>query len=255
MDEPEAGADGEPETDADGAVCEDETEESRPLFRRPVLLILAGVLVVGLAIGLGIGLTGGSPSGPTGPEGVPLQQVPDLAPATTTAAGAPVDGITCRTTMQQTEGYHVHAHVDVFVNGQQRRIPAGAGIAGPRLPMQLTNGLFVDNNPKGCLYWLHVHSNDGIIHIEAPNKHTFTLGQFFDIWRQPLGPDQVGPAKGAVVAFVNGKRFAGDPRGIPLLSQAVIQLDVGSPVVPFRPLQFHVIGLCGGNTFRCGAKG
>jgi hypothetical protein len=255
MDESEGGAEDEIEPGAEDETepgLDDEVDERRPLFRRPLLLILAGVLVVGLGIGLGIGLTGGSPAAPVGPEGVPLQQVPDLAPASTTASGAPVDGITCRKTMAQKVGYHIHAHLDIFVNGQQRRIPAGAGIAAPRFPMELTNGLFVDNGLKGCLYFLHVHSNDGIIHIEAPNKHTYTLGQFFDIWRQPLSSDQVGPAKGPVVAIVNGKVFPGNPRNIPLLSQADIQLDVGQPVVPFQPLHFTVIGLCGGNTFTCG---
>jgi hypothetical protein len=46
------------------------------------------------------------------------------------------------------------------------------------------------------------------------------------------------------VAFLNGKRFAGNPRDVPLTGQADIQLDVGSPVVPFKPLTFKVIGLC-----------
>jgi len=32
-----------------------------------------------------------------------------------------------------------------------------------------------------------------------------TLGDFFDEWGQPLGPGQVGPAKGHVVALYNDK--------------------------------------------------
>ncbi len=34
----------------------------------------------------------------------------------------------------------------------------------------------------GCFYWLHTHTEDGIIHIESPVQRTFTLGHFFAIW-------------------------------------------------------------------------
>jgi hypothetical protein len=36
-----------------------------------------------------------------------------------------------------------------------------------------------------------------------------------------------------VTAFVNGKRFADDPRSIKLTPHVVIQLDVGQIVEPF----------------------
>lgn len=208
-------------------------------------VVAAIIVVVGLGLGLGLALTGGSSSASNGPEGVPLQQVPDLASPNSTVSGATVDGITCRRTMAANDAYHVHAHLNIFVNGLQERVPAGAGIVPPRASEQLPGGTFVDSGSSDCLYWLHVHANDGIIHIEAPSQQSFTLGQFFDIWGQPLGPSQVGPAKGTVVAFENGKRFAGNPRNIPLLSQAVIQLDVGTPVVPYKAMNFKVQGgLC-----------
>lgn len=204
-------------------------------------------------VGVVFGLSAcSSAPAPSGPEGVAVENVRDLASANTTLSGAPVDGITCRTSAQQKVRYHIHTHLAIFVNGREERIPAGAGIA-QRFANHLANGLFVDNSFNGCLYWLHVHSDDGIIHIESPYKHTFTLGQFFDIWNQPLGPKQVGPAIGTVVAFENGKRFSGNPRDIPLLPQAVVQLEVGNPVVAFRPLQFKVNGLCGAGTQGCAA--
>ena len=199
-----------------------------------------------VAVGAGLatwGLESGGSAAASGPEGVPIQNVPDLAPASTAATGGPIDGITCRATMQQKVGYHIHVLVHIFVNGQQERLPAGAGIVAPRLHEHLATGLFVSNAYNSCLYWLHVHSNDGIIHIESPVKHTFTLGQFFDVWGQPLSADQVGPARGSVVAFENGRRYR-DPRAIPLLSQAVVQLDIGTPAVLFQPATFRVSGLC-----------
>jgi hypothetical protein len=182
---------------------------------------------------------------------VALQKVPDLAPADSTASGAPVGGITCRTASEEDVKYHIHTLVKIYVDGKQVRIPAGAGIAAPRQQEHLANGLFDDNSLNGCLYWIHLHSNDGVVHVEAPAKATFTLGQFFDIWQQPLSASQVGPAAGAVTAFENGKRVMGSPRDIPLLDHGVIQLDVGSPVVPFQPQEFRVNGLCGAGTAGC----
>ena len=224
----------------------DEVQGPRRRRRLWVAILAAVIILAGLGIGLGLTVGSGSP-GPVGPEGVPLQNVPDLASADSTVSGAPVDGITCRRFMDQEDPYHVHAHVAIFVNGQEMRIPAGAGITPPRASQQVPGGTFFDSGPNDCLYWLHTHANDGIIHIEAPAKQNFTLGQFFDIWGQPLSAGQVGPAKGPVVAFLNGRRFAGDPRDIPLDAQEVIQLDVGTPVVPFKPMTFHVIGLCSTN--------
>lgn len=216
----------------------------RPWWRRPVVVIAVVVVLIGLGLGLGFGLTGGHSGPPAGPEGVPLQNVPDLASPNSTVTGHEVDGITCRPTMDQGVSYHVHVHVDIFVNGVQKRIPAGAGIDQPRLYEQIPGGEFVDNSGSSCLYWLHVHANDGIIHVEAPHQQDFVLGQFFDIWGQPLSSTQVGPAQGQVTAFVNGKVWTASPRDIPLASQSVIQLDVGTPVVPFKPMTFKVTGLC-----------
>jgi len=54
------------------------------------------------------------------------------------------------------------------------------------------------------------------------------LGQFFALWRQPLNANAVGPATGAVTAYVNGKPFTGDPSTIPLKDHEAIQLDLGT---------------------------
>jgi hypothetical protein len=225
-----------------------------PTRRRWPILVVVAILLAGLGLGLGLAFSGSSDAA-VGPEGVDLQNVPALASPDTTLSGAPVDGITCRTTLQQSVKYHIHVHLDIFVNGQQMGVPAGVGIPTPRLTEHLTNGVFMDNGVNNCLYWLHVHTNDGVIHVESPYRHTFTLGQFFDIWNQPLGPGQVGPAKGSVVAFVNGQRFNGNPRDVPLLPHAVLQLDVGQPVVPYQAIVFGVKGLCGSGSLSCGTAG
>jgi hypothetical protein len=164
--------------------------------------------------------------GPLGPEAISIPSAPVLANTVTTATGAPVDGVSCDTSEQVV--YHIHVHLTVFVAGTQRQIPFGIGI--PNALAQSTHqGAFVVSG--SCFYWLHTHAADGIIHVESPTQRTYTLGQFFEIWGQTLSATQVGPAKGTVVAFYNGKQYLSDPRNIPLTPHADVQLDVGTPLV------------------------
>jgi hypothetical protein len=165
--------------------------------------------------------------GAKGPEGgVPVPQAPALATTATVASGKTVDGISCDTNEQLV--FHIHAHLTVFVNGGARQVPAGIGIPGAQAQSTPAGSLVVSGT---CFYWLHTHAADGIIHIESPVHRTFTLGNFFDIWGQPLGKNQVGPARGPVTALYNGKVYVGNPRNIPLEAHAQIQLEVGKPLV------------------------
>ena len=106
---------------------------------------------------------------------------------------------------------HVHTHLTIFVNGQARVIPYGVGIPGFQA-VETSAGPFVETG--SCFYWLHVHADDGIIHIESPSTTmSFTLGQFFDEWGVPLSTTQVGPATGNVTVFFTppGKKAASTP--------------------------------------------
>ena len=188
-----------------------------------------------------------------GPEGVLIYNVPDLASSSTTRAGASIDGIACRTLAKATAKYHVHAHFAIYVKGKMMRLPAGIGITKPQLVEHYASGVFDDVGVYDCLYWLHTHTADGIIHVEAPAKQNFTLGQFFDIWNQPLSSTRVGPDHGKVTIFENGKRLTGNPRLVPLLPHAAIQIDVGNPVVSFQPFSYTVTGGCGEGTNSCKA--
>jgi hypothetical protein len=90
---------------------------------------------------------------------------------------------------------------------------------------------------------LHVHAQDGVIHIESPAGHTYTLGNFFDLWGQPLTTSQVGPARGAVQVYVDGRRYRGNPRTVRLGSHVDIQIDVGTPTVPPRTVDWAATSL------------
>ncbi|WP_249011844.1 hypothetical protein [Conexibacter sp. DBS9H8] len=168
------------------------------------------------------------------PEGIPVFQAQALAGTGSAARGETVDGIQCQGSEQSL--FHIHAHLTIFVDGAARQVPYGIGI--PNAQVQNTpQGAFVGGG--SCLYWLHTHAADGIIHIESPVQRTFTLGDFFDIWGQPLGPARVGPASGAVTAIYDGKLYDGNPRDIPLQAHAQIQLDVGRPLV--KPVSIHFV--------------
>jgi hypothetical protein len=171
--------------------------------------------------------------GPPGPEGVPIPAASPLATTATVAKGQDVDHISCQSSERTL--FHIHAHLTVFVNGSARQIPAAIGIPGAQ-GQNTPTGQFITGGT--CFYWLHTHAADGIIHIESPVRRTYTLGQFFDEWGQPLGPHQAGPATGHVVALYNGQVYQGNPRDIPLNAHAQIQLEVGTPLVAPQHITF-----------------
>lgn len=230
--------------------------EARRKRRRNWLVgIGAAVVLIAAAAGIGLAVSGGG-SGPgtvtggspqlklgslstlgtlkpasgtvqAGPEGgVPVPAAAPLASTATAAAGKRVDGIGCQSSEQTI--FHIHAHLTIFVHGSPRQVPAGVGVPGAQA-QSTPQGTFVSSGT--CFYWLHTHAADGIIHIESPVRRTFTLGDFFDEWGQPLGPDRAGPATGPVVAIYNGQRYEANPRDIPLNAHAQIQLEIGKPLV------------------------
>jgi hypothetical protein len=135
--------------------------------------------------------------------------------------GQVVDGIACAT--QEFATLHVHAHLALFHNGKQIQVPQYIGEAP---------------NPAGsCLYWIHTHDASGVIHIEAPDLSPpqggpYTLGMLFDIWGKPLDRANVAGLTGPVTAYVNGVKYDGDLRVIPLSAHQQIVIEVGTPAVP-----------------------
>jgi len=225
------------------------TKGHRSRHAIPLLLLAALTVLSGAAAWASSRTT--TPAATVGPEGVVMYGVPDLASASTTLTGRPIDGLTCQTESKEVVKYHIHIHVSVYVNGQMVRLPGGVGITKPPLIEKYKTGNFYDVGLYDCLYWIHTHVADGIIHVEAPVKQSFTLGQFFAVWDQPLSANQVGPASGPVVVFENGKRLTGDPRLTPLLPHGNIQIDVGHPLVPYNAVTYKVTGGCGEGTKSC----
>lgn len=150
---------------------------------------------------------------------------PSVAPATAPPfnSGAAIDGIPC---MAEMLTYHVHAHLTILDAGKSIVVPANTGISYTRQ----------------CLYWLHTHDTSGVIHIEAPHKVSLHLGNFFDIWGQPLSRTKVATATVSsgqrMVVWVNGKKYPGNPRTIPLTGREDIAVVIGPPFPHPKPYNF-----------------
>ena len=129
--------------------------------------------------------------------------------------GETVGGISCDA--QEGQRIHIHQHLVILDHGKPVPIPPNVG------------------QPAGkhCIYWLHTHTPDGFIHIEAPQDRSFTLGDFFTVWGQPLtkkGAAGVVAGKGeSERVWLDGKQYKGDPRKIPLAAHADIVIQVGPP--------------------------
>jgi hypothetical protein len=117
---------------------------------------------------------------------------------------------------------HIHQHLDVFVNGKHVTVPALVGI--------YANG---DSTQGGFFVELHTHDTSGIIHLEAPKKGVFTLGQFVGVWGVRLSKQCIGgycAAPGKPLKFyVNGKRFLGNPNNIVLHQHDEYAIVYGKP--------------------------
>ena len=172
------------------------------------------------------------PTAPPAPTPTPRTLVPgdivgsQVFPAGDTASGGQggaVDGIACENTAQT---FHIHSHVTLFQNGAQVAIPLAIGLMSPVYSM---GGNYA--NSGTCFYHLHTHDNSGIVHIENPTTTTYTLGEFFDIWGEPLSVSNVAGVSGPTLFYLGTSMFTGDPRTITLTNHEQITLEVGGPYV------------------------
>jgi hypothetical protein len=133
--------------------------------------------------------------------------------------------------------YHVHSHLDVFVNGKRVTIPAGIGI--DTLAKAVKHGPLPDGSigygsivkcPRVCISPLHTHADFGFLHTETDKPVPNRLGQFFIEWGVRLDRSCVGGycKPDSIRIYVNGKRYLGDPRRILLADQTEIAIVIGS---------------------------
>jgi hypothetical protein len=132
--------------------------------------------------------------------------------------------------------YHVHAHLDVFVNGHPVEIPGGIGIEITDPAVQKFGssygGIPEEGCEQPCISPLHTHDPDGVIHIEAPSQARFTLGQLFaelGIRLDVTCMDEFCTPDVPIAVFVDGQRQSGDPADIVLRDGQEIAIVVGTP--------------------------
>jgi len=125
------------------------------------------------------------------------------------------------------ESLATHYHVALLIhrNGGTDVLPARTGIN------------------TFCLYWIHVHDDSGIVHVEAPaayQDHAFLLADAFAVAKLRLDANHLGTASfpgGGVSAYVDGVQSHGAPGAVPLVDLETI--DVVAPGEHFVYQPFH----------------
>lgn len=138
---------------------------------------------------------------------------------------------------KETLHFHVHAHLDVFVDGQPVMVPAGIGINinDPAVQHGQWNGDPAYGGIAGCaqpcISPLHTHDESGVLHTESASSTPNRLGQFFTEWNVPMTATCVGqycsPAT-PIQVYVNGQRYSGNPADISLTDRKEIAVVIGS---------------------------
>lgn len=164
-----------------------------------------------------------TPAAATGTGMPPWAAPADPAPGIRAAgvASAPMTG----------GGAHFHSHIDIRVNGRSVPVAANIGI-----------------DPKtGAMSELHTHDTSGLVHVESGAKDDrYVLGQLFTEWGVRLDATHLGglTAGGGrtLVAYVDGKRYRGDPARIELLGRRDIALLYGTAARQQNPPASYKFG-------------
>ena len=196
--------------------------------------VAAALLLTGVAAACG------SVAGSAAPTAVPIQ----AGPATTVwpappdpMARAKAAGLVPETVEHLT--YHVHAHLDVFLDARRVLVPAGIGIdtAHPDVHrFDEADGSVSWGGIQGCaqpcISPLHTHADYGILHTESATTTPNRLGQLFTEWGVTLSASCFGdfcaPAT-TIAIYVDGTAWTGDPTAIELSDHREIAIVIGTP--------------------------
>ena len=136
----------------------------------------------------------------------------------------------CRRSLGRREG----VHVELFA--ADRVVLVAAGI-GTRPPRRLSEGRISSARCYGELVTL---DPTGLVLVRAGSRPV--LADLFRAWGQPLSSRRLASfsasAGGSVSVFVDGRRWAGTPREVPLRPHSEIVLEVGPYVPPHHAYTF-----------------
>ena len=137
-------------------------------------------------------------------------------------------------------GFHVHSHLDVFVNGAPVQVPSGIGID---IHDPAVHHVVLDDGSDAyggiappckdpCISPLHTHDVSGVLHTESQGSEPNRLGQFFTEWNVRLDADCVGgycKPKASILVYVDGAQDDGNPADIDLTDHKEIAIVIGTP--------------------------
>jgi hypothetical protein len=137
----------------------------------------------------------------------------------------------------ETLQHHVHAHLDLFLDGVHQLVPAGLGInikdpavhTGP-VDGHAAYGGISPPCKQACISPLHTHDVTGILHTESPTNVDNTLGELFVEWGVTLNGKCIGgycEPSSKIAVYVNGNAYAGDPTKIALTDHEEIAIVIG----------------------------
>lgn len=189
-----------------------------------IVAVLAAIAVAAIAAALYFGLSGKSngSSSSSKPPALDYNALPGVRKAKPPWAPeyahldsrlAPL-GLTALSAEQLV--YHIHQHLDMYLNGKRITVPQCIGIFGC-----YKNFVYLTQ--------LHTHAPDGVIHVESASKHEYTLGDFFAEWGVFLNRQCVGSLCQGYTWYVNGKKQTGNPANLGLTPHLEIVFAIGKP--------------------------
>lgn len=158
----------------------------------------------------------------------PAYRPPSLSRAV--SAAQPIGPLRCSGSRARRLG----VFVELFAHRRVVLIPAGVGIAPPRVE----SGAYVSGGR--CSYPVRTQEPTGVIEVAAGTRAT--LGDLFDVWGQPLSRTRLAafraPPGSPVRVYVNGRRRPGDPRSTPLDRHTAIVVELGAYLPPHPAYRF-----------------
>jgi hypothetical protein len=199
----------------------------------PIVAVAAAIIAAGIAAGLYFGLRGSNSTAPatqstlTGSPadgGNPLNSLPGVRkipapwPPEYAHLNDRLQPLNLNALSQEALAYHIHQHLDIYLDGSPISVPALIGI-----------------NDSAYLTELHTHDASGIIHVESESatKH-YTLGSFFAEWGVFLSKNCVGSYCNGYSWYLDGKKQRTPLWQLLLKPHQEIVIAIGKPPKKIR---------------------
>jgi hypothetical protein len=189
--------------------------------------VVVALAIVGIALGIVLTRGPSKPpalalAGPVSWTNLPgLQTGKPPWPANSATLSERLPSLALNSLAQEALAFHIHQHLDLYVDGQHVTVPQYIGF-----------GVNPTTNQAQFLTELHTHRTDGIVHVESAQRLDYQLKQFFGEWGVRLTAKCLGSFKGScdnLQWWVNGVKRTGNPANLILKNHEEIVITVGKP--------------------------